>query len=243
MIQILKTIITTLWFWFVLTLITTIYFPFIITALLRGEKTSLAFGPIWWKTVLKASGVKIQEHNKENYQKGKSYIFISNHASWTDIIIAFANFPQSFNYLSKEALFKVPIFGWSIKRCGYISIRREDAHNAANAFKQVIEKTKKGHSVLFYPEGSRSRDGVVTRFKKGAFLAAKYADVEILPIIVKGSNYLMPKGTGIYRPCKIDIYYQKPFKVTDLSSEELLRKMDIIRAEMNTILFKNNVKT
>jgi 1-acyl-sn-glycerol-3-phosphate acyltransferase len=130
----------------------------------------------------------------ENIDKNKSYVMVINHNSGFDIFAAY-KIPLNFRWVSKKEVFYVPFMGPLLFIHGDIPINRG---NAAAAMAKVIEDGKlwlgRGASVAIFPEGTRSKDGEIHRFKAGAFNLAKEAGVEILPVVMTGTNEFFRKG-------------------------------------------------
>lgn len=125
-------------------------------------------------------------------------ILMANHQSYTDIPVLFS-LTWPFKWMADEDLFKIPIFGWSMRLCGYIPVRRGDLHEA----KQTLEKAKgwlsKGISICIFPEGTRSHTGVFGRFRTGGFQLAAETQTPIVPVVVVGTRRLLPRGSWIFR--------------------------------------------
>lgn len=123
----------------------------------------------------------------ENIDRSKPYVIALNHSSGVDIIAAY-KIPLNFRWVSKREVFRIPFFGPMLLVHGDIPIERG---NAAAAMAKVIHEGKiwlgRGASVAIFPEGTRSKDGQIHRFKSGAFNLAKEAGVEILPVVMTGT--------------------------------------------------------
>jgi 1-acyl-sn-glycerol-3-phosphate acyltransferase len=113
-----------------------------------------------------------------------------------DIPVLLAYLPVQFRWLAKAELFKIPIFGRAMRSAGYISI---DRFNQESAFKSIDEAARKiksgGASIMIFPEGTRSLDENLRPFKKGGFVLAVDSQVPIVPVILKGTRYILPKGS------------------------------------------------
>lgn len=127
----------------------------------------------------------------ENLEKGKSYVIVLNHTSMTDIMALYF-VPLQFRWVSKREVFRIPFFGQFLVLHGDIAIERG---SGSEAMLKVITKGKewldRGVSVSIFPEGTRSRDGEIHRFKAGAFALAREAGVEILPVVMYGTNTMV----------------------------------------------------
>ena len=132
----------------------------------------------------------------ENIEKGKPYVMVMNHNSGFDIFAAY-KIPLNFRWVSKREVFKVPFMGWLLPIHGDIPIERG---NASAAMAKVIKDGKlwlgRGASIAIFPEGTRSKTGEMGRFKAGAFNLASEASVDILPIVMTGTNEMF-KGWKI----------------------------------------------
>jgi 1-acyl-sn-glycerol-3-phosphate acyltransferase len=166
-------------------------------------------------------GFKVTIKGQENIPKTGSFIILSNHQSHLDIVAYMSGIPRDFSFVAKKELLKVPILGWDIKTQGHILIDRANFRNALKQLEIIVEQIKKGKSVLFFPEGTRSFDGQIGVFKRGAFQAAVKAGVPVVPCYVSGTvNILNKKGLTI-KPGKIDLTIGKmlPVRQTDDKSE------------------------
>lgn len=156
----------------------------------------------------------------ENIDKNKSYVMVINHNSGFDIFAAY-KIPLNFRWVSKKEVFYVPFMGPLLFIHGDIPINRG---NAAAAMAKVIEDGKlwlgRGASVAIFPEGTRSKDGEIHRFKAGAFNLAKEAGVEILPIVMTGTNNMFRKKWLINWTNHIAIKVLKPVSVEEVAATE-----------------------
>ncbi len=119
---------------------------------------------LWSNIVLFISGVRTQLFNSEVLIPGQSYIFAANHRSAYDIPVLLAKLPIQFRWLAKESLFKIPLFGWAMKRAGYIpnqSFQSQDRLTKASLWPQ--KKSTKGHRWSYFPEGTRQEHGSIRR--------------------------------------------------------------------------------
>ncbi len=127
----------------------------------------------------------------ENIEKGKSYVIVLNHQSMIDIMMLYL-VPMTFRWVSKREAYKIPFIGPLLYMHGDITIDRKQG---SKAMRKVMEQGKmwlgRGVSVSMFPEGTRSKDGEIHRFKAGAFALAKEAGVGILPIVMEGSTTLL----------------------------------------------------
>lgn len=136
---------------------------------------------------------RIQMFGKENIKKNKAYVIVSNHQSALDILLLYRLFTH-FKWVAKKELFRVPVVGWNLWLNRYITVDRKNPKDALRMIQQGLAHLRMGSSVLLFAEGTRTLDGKVRRFKEGAFLLAKKANVPILPVVIDGTLEALPKN-------------------------------------------------
>ncbi len=167
-------------------------------------------GIAWGKAIMKATpGWHTTIAGKENIPSDRPYVIIANHESMTDIFAIYLLEVQ-FKWLSKKEVFKVPIVGYCMKICGYIPISRGQRNSHKEALDRCAAWIKKGVSMLFFPEGTRSLDGKPKKFKVGAFKLAIETDVPILPVILINAGKLLKKGSLCPNPANLIIQVLPP---------------------------------
>lgn len=120
-------------------------------------------------------------------------VYVSNHQSFLDIFTLF-HLNRSFKFVSKTSNFLIPIIGWSMFLTGHVKLNRMDKRSQLNCLKECGRLLGLGCSVLFFPEGTRTKDGKMAAFKKGAFSIAAKAKVPVVPVTLVGTGKLMPNG-------------------------------------------------
>lgn len=180
--------------------------------------------PPFWKSV---------DEGFENIDKTKSYVIVINHTEMMDIPIMY-RVPLYFKWVSKREVFWFPIFGQYLFVRGDIAIERG---NGSEALAKVIEKGKRviggGQSVAIFPEGTRSKNGVIGRFKAGAFNLAKEANVDILPVVIDGAERVFDMKSGLYNwRNTVTIRVLPPVKCAWRDNAECKELMDSVRSSM-----------
>jgi 1-acyl-sn-glycerol-3-phosphate acyltransferase len=128
-------------------------------------------------------------------KSGEAVIYVSNHKSWADIYSLLC-LPFPIRFISKQEIFYIPVCGWCMGLIGHIGVRRGDKSSRQSVVDTCVSKLKAGVSVFIFAEGTRSRDGYVQPFKKGAFMIAKESGAKIVPISINGTGALMPPNRG-----------------------------------------------
>ncbi|XP_059286204.1 1-acyl-sn-glycerol-3-phosphate acyltransferase BAT2, chloroplastic [Lycium ferocissimum] len=142
-------------------------------------------------------------------------VYVSNHQSFLDIY-TLLTLGRSFKFISKTAIFLFPIIGWAMYLMGLIPLRRMDSRSQLECLKRCIDLIKKGASVFFFPEGTRSKDGKLGPFKKGAFSVAAKTGVPLVPITITGTGRIMPAGLeGRVYPGLVKVVVHRPLKGND----------------------------
>jgi 1-acyl-sn-glycerol-3-phosphate acyltransferase len=132
-----------------------------------------------------------------------TYVFVCNHGSFMDIPAILSGLPHQFRFFAKKGLFSIPFLGTHLKRAGHLPVDRSNARNSLksmSAAAQII--AHRGTSVLLFPEGGRSREGL-REFKEGAAYIAIKAGVPVVPIALEGMRELLPMGSGHIRSGKV----------------------------------------
>jgi 1-acyl-sn-glycerol-3-phosphate acyltransferase len=157
----------------------------------------------------------------ENIDKNKSYVMVLNHNSGVDIFAAY-KIPLNFRWVSKREVFRVPFMGPLLTIHGDIPIERG---NPSKAMAKVLSLGKlwlgRGASVAIFPEGTRSKTGEINRFKLGAFNLAKEAEVEILPVVMTGTNKMFRKGWLMNWTNHVAIRVLKPITVEQVAATDV----------------------
>ncbi len=178
------------------------------------------------KTVLWVSGVKVELIGVENISKNQSYIYVSNHASGFDIPAVIAGIPDQIRIVYKKELEKIPFFGWGLKYGKtYIAIDRQKGTEAVRSLEEAAEKIRTGASVLLFAEGTRTLDGKLQPFKRGAFNLAVKAGVPVIPLTINGSYKILPKKKFKLTPGRITLILDKPIVFNESGGKDIELKL------------------
>jgi len=184
---------------------------------------------IWARSILAASPIEVTVKGLSNIDPDKSYVYMSNHQSNYDIPILLGHLPVQFRWLAKIELFRIPLFGYAMKRAGYICIDRSNQKSAFESLKKAAEIIRSGVSVMIFPEGTRSRDGKIGSFKKGGFVLAVESGVPILPIIIRGTYSVMSRNRLLIKPGKVTLEILRPVETSGFTKETKDNLMEKIR--------------
>jgi 1-acyl-sn-glycerol-3-phosphate acyltransferase len=169
----------------------------------------------WSWLILKTTGVDVEVRGVERLTPGTTYIFVSNHQSIYDIPIIFWNVPWQLRIIAKASLGRFPFLGWHLSRTGHLLVDRKkpDPLGILKRWKGLVSK---GLSLIVFPEGTRSADGRVGRFKGGSFLLAIQAGLPLVPISVAGSRHVMLKNRLMTCPGRVRLVVHDPVSTEGL---------------------------
>lgn len=148
----------------------------------------IGFNPYW----------NIQVRGLENIDKNKAYVIVANHQSLADITVLYKTHMQ-FKWVSKEAVFKIPVIGWCLTLGKHIKLTRGRFESIKKVYREAAVWLRNDMSVLFFPEGTRSNTDNMNEFQNGAFKLAIKEKKPILPVSVRGTRDAIPKGGWVFK--------------------------------------------
>lgn len=201
-----------------------IMLPIIVTAtIMAGLLTmigSLCFGGKWWgywpghiwaRICLAASLVRVKVTGRENIDPNTSYVFVANHQGAFDIFAIYGYLNHNFKWMMKIGLEKIPLVGFACRRAGHIFVDNSSPAAVRRTMADAEQQLKGGMSVVVFPEGSRTLDGKMHRFKRGAYQLAMEFQLPVVPITIDGAYSVMPRrGAKLPRPGHIILTIHKP---------------------------------
>jgi 1-acyl-sn-glycerol-3-phosphate acyltransferase len=187
---------------------------------------------LWAKILLLLCNTKVKIIGEENLLHGKPQIFMANHQSDFDILIALAYIPVQFRWIAKKELFAIPIFGAAIRSAGYIKIDRGNRGKIMQGVDEAVLSIRKGKSIMTFPEGTRSRDGEIKAFKQGVFYLAIKSGVPIVPVSIIGSGRIMPQKSLRIKSGQITLVIGNPIDVKNFDIEKRHELIEKVRNEI-----------
>src|ERR1700736_5869044 len=181
--------------------------------------------PLYWARIngvmflVRAVGVRVRVVGTERIPAG-TCLFVANHTSSADAPAVVGAIPRRIAILLKESLFTDPIVGQAFLLAQFIPVNRKDRDSALESLEKAIESLRAGQSFLIYPEGTRSPDGRLQDFKKGAVVMATKAGVPIVPIVCSGAHRVMEKRSLVIRPGEILVEFLEPIDGSAYSFEQ-----------------------
>lgn len=167
-------------------------------------------GRIWAKCVCFIWGVKVKVEGRENIDKNTSYVFVANHQSAFDIWVIYGYLNHNFKWLMKKGLRKVFMVGYACYKGGHVFVDDKSIAGIKETIAGAEDRLKDGMSVVIFPEGSRTWDGHMRPFKRGAFMLASEFKLPVVPITIDGAYKAMPRTTYNVTPTTITMTIHKP---------------------------------
>jgi 1-acyl-sn-glycerol-3-phosphate acyltransferase len=204
-----------IWTMIVLVLATGVLAPVaaVVSLLVPRSNITIHVGRLWARVLLAAAGVQVRYHHLERLRLHPACIFIANHQSMVDIWAMIRVLPAPTRFVAKRELFRIPVFGWALAASGCIPIDRRDRAEAIRSLRRAANRIRAGRPVVLYPEGTRSRDGRLQPFKKGAFHLALAAGVPVVPVAITGSFRVLPPGSLRVTPGPVEVWVEPPIDI------------------------------
>jgi len=191
--------------------------------LLRIAKWAMSLAP----PVL---GIKVKTVGREWIDKRKPYIFMSNHLSFLDGPLLFLLIPQAIRVILKKEVFRIPVVGQGMRFVGFVPVDRRHIRGGKKSIDRAARLMReRGYSYLIFPEGTRSRDGLTQAFKRGGFFLALESGAAIVPITIRGTYELMPRGTIFPRRGRVDVLFHRPVPVDRFSPNSMQTLIDRVK--------------
>jgi 1-acyl-sn-glycerol-3-phosphate acyltransferase len=185
--------------------------------------------------ITRVAGMRVRVEGAENIPRGVC-VFAANHTSNADVPAIVGAVPRCLAIFARKSLFDIPIVGFAFRLAKFVPVDRGNREASLASVKQAVEYIKSGSSFLIYPEGTRSPDGRLHRFKKGAFVMAIEAGVPIVPVACSGAHRLMKKHSLAIQAGKVTVRFAPPIDAAAYTVDQrdlLARRVhDVIAAEL-----------
>ena len=198
----------------------------LIAGLFDGSgRSGHACARFWSLWSLRVAKIRLVVTGLELVPQEGPVIYMGNHQGNFDIHSLTLAIPRTFSWVAKEELFRVPVFGSAMKRAGYIPLDRSDGRKALKSMRLAAERIAAGTSVVIFPEGTRTLDGSLLPFKRGAFLLAARAGVPIVPFTINGSMERNPLNRLELYPGTISVSFGPPIQTAGVTEAELMEQV------------------
>jgi 1-acyl-sn-glycerol-3-phosphate acyltransferase len=217
-------------------LLTGLAIPVLLVSALFGLRdVFLVYGRWMMRVGRRILGIDLTVAGLDRLDRGTPYVFMSNHLSFLDGPLLMTVLDRPARVIVKRFVFRIPILGLGMRYSGYVPLDREGAGAGRRSIARAVQLIKeKGYSFLIYPEGTRSFDGKLLPFRRGGFFLALESGAPIVPVSVKGTYELMPRGQRFVRKGRVRITIHEPIPVTGLTVEKIPELLEKARAAVSS---------
>lgn len=211
--------------------------PFILFCFLTGTREALVgFGKGAMRIAPRLLGLKIELEGFEKINRHKAYLFMSNHLSFLDGPLLFMLIPLPVRVILKKTIFRIPVIGQGMLHVGFVPVDRKNIRGGKKSIDRAAALMReKKYSFLIFPEGTRSRTGKLQDFRRGGFILALEAGTAIVPISLRGTYELMPKGQWFTRGGRIHVVFHEPVAVEGYTKETMRELMENVREKIASV--------
>ena len=184
----------------------------VIIGCMLGRENFFSFYPgmIWSKIACYLALCPVEVRGKDNLDKNQSYVFVSNHQGAFDIFLIYGFLGAPVKWMMKVGLLKIPLVGAACRSAGFIFVDNSTPQAAKRSIAEAKQRLKSGASLIAFPEGSRTQNGKMGSFRKGAFQVAVEQHLPIVPITLNGPYKVMPAGTLNLHPHRMEMIIHPP---------------------------------
>lgn len=191
---------------------------------------------IWARSFCRLMFIPVSVEGMENIDPKSSYVFVSNHQSAFDIFVIYGWLPNIFKWLMKKEIGRIPFVGAACRAAGHITIDRSSSVAAMESLRLMERELTDGVSTVIFPEGTRTRDGELGRFKRGAFQVAFDLSLPIVPISLSGCYDVMPKGAKYVTRHAIKMTIGKPISLASFPQDDPQQAIAFVRDAVHSAL-------
>ncbi len=206
----------------------------------RQGRTAHWCARTWSRLILATTGVRVKVTGVDRVPFDGSYVFVSNHQSIYDIPILFTKIPFELRIIAKASLGTFPLLGWHLRYTGHLLVDR--ARTGVATLRKVTRLIQHGHSLIVFPEGTRSIDGQVGRFKGGSFLVAVEAGLPVVPVAVIGSCHVMRKGRLMTCPGDVQLVLHQPIPTSGLRRQNVRQLAERVHKVISSTVLSHTME-
>jgi len=199
----------------------------------KSGHTGIKIARVWGRSLLKIAGVRVRAEGLEKIDPNGAYVFVSNHLSYMDTPVVLSTIPAQFRFMAKKGLFQIPFLGTHLAQAGHIAVPREDPRAAVKTLSLAADMIRERRiSVLIFPEGGRSMDGILRPFKEGAAYIAIKAGVPIVPVALIGTRAILPMGAATFHRGAVTLRIGDPIPTGQLALRDRGTLTECIRNQI-----------
>ena len=175
---------------------------------------------IWAPGLMAGAGARLQVEGADRIDWSRPCVLVANHQSVIDACALFRAAPVPLRFVLKQEMTQMPFVGWYARQMGMLFIERGNSRSSPQRLRDAVAVVRQGATLCAFPEGTRSRDGIVGTFKGGLFQVAIEAGVPVVPVAIEGSGAVLPSGGFRVRPGTIRVRFGAPLATTGLKSSD-----------------------
>lgn len=204
----------------------------IILSVLVSPNVGYWGGILWSKFSCLITPLSFTLQGRGNVNKEQCYVLVANHQSYYDVLLLVGFLPLNLKWVMKMELKKIPVFGFACEKVGHIFVDRGNRKAALASVEQAKATIQGGSGIMFMPEGTRSSDGKLLPFKKGAFRFALDIGLPIVPVSIAGTNRILPKGTLDVFPGRASIIIHEPINPATYGEDKMEELIAAVREKI-----------
>jgi 1-acyl-sn-glycerol-3-phosphate acyltransferase len=205
--------------------------PFIVFCMLTGLRDPLIAVGQWAMRVSGlVLGIKVEVSGLDRIDQRTALIFMPNHISFLDGPLLEMLIPGAARVVLKKSVLRIPVVGLAMRFVGFVPVDRKGIKGGKRSIAKAIRMVReKGYSFLIFPEGTRSRDGKLQRFRRGGFFLALETGASIVPVTIRGTFELMPKGQKYARKGTVRVAFHDPIQTAGYAIETMAGLMEKVK--------------
>ena len=206
--------------------------PFILFCMIAGQRELLmAYGLGVARVARRILGIEVRASGIERFDPREPHVFMPNHQSFLDGPLVMLIVPGRARVLLKQSVLRVPIVGQAMRFVGFVPVDRKGAEGGKKSIARAAALMReKGYSFLIFPEGTRSLGGNLGPFHRGGFFLALESGAPIVPVTIRGTRKLMPKGQWFSRSGRVELVFHNPIPTTGVTVEAMSGLMERVKA-------------
>lgn len=206
--------------------------PLFLLGLVYPSQRAMALATsIWARSILLFAGVKLKVVGRERIANGTARFYFGNHQSALDIPIVIAGLNGHVRFMAKDSLFRIPLFGWVIRRYGYAPIDRSNPRNTHRTLQEMLDRVRRQPmSLAVFPEGTRSRSPRMGPFRRGTIKVAQRSGLPVVPFAIDGSIYVHHRERFVATPGPVTLTFGEPIAAEEVAAMTQAALHDRIRA-------------
>jgi len=210
--------------------------PFIAFCMVVGWRDPLIAVGQWAMRVSgRVLGIKVEVSGLDRFDPRTAFIYMPNHISFIDGPLLEMLIPGAARVVLKKSIVGIPIVGLGMRFVGFVPVDRKGVKGGQRSIAKAVRMVReKGYSFLIFPEGTRSRDGKLQRFRRGGFFLALETGAPIVPVTIRGTFELMPKGQKYARKGTVQVAFHDPIPAVGYTGETMAGLMEKVREAIGT---------